>query len=333
MRGSAPDRTAEDDDYFASYSDPGVHRLMVADHVRTDSYRRAIEAVVRPGQRVLDVGTGTGILALFAARAGAEVWAVDESSIVEVARRVAEANGLGGRVHFLRGRVEDVELPERVDVIVSEWMGFFALAECMFASVVDARERHLAPGGVLMPSGLRLFLAPIEDSDLHVERGIGLWERPVYGFDFGELVEHELRNLLTTSVDVRPSALLGPAVQLAAIDCATADADDFFFESSIELAVERAGTVHGFGGWFEVDLAPAVVLGTSPAGPATHWRQSFFPVRPFPVRRGDRIQVDVRARPKEFGDRRVPLYFLEATVGRRLEQLHRSFYCYQGSFE
>lgn len=323
-----------DEDYFASYGDPGVHRLMIGDHVRTDAYRRALEAVVQPGTTVLDVGTGTGILALFAARAGAEhVWAVDNSSILYVARRVAEDNDLDDAITFVRGRAEELELPVRVDVLVSEWMGFFALTECMFTSVIAARDRHLRVGGQMVPSILRLYVAPVEDSTLHVECGVGLWERPVYGFDFGELLEHEMRNLISTAVELRPSALLGPPAKLVEIDCGTAQADDFFFSSKVSLTVERSGTLHGIGGWFDVDLGGGVTLSTSPRWPPTHWRQSFFPVRPVALRSGDHIDLEIVARPREFGDRRLPLYFLEAVMRRAGQEIHRCFYCHHGSFE
>ena len=104
------DGYASDHDYFASYADPGVHRLMIQDHARTDAYRRAIESVAR-GKRVLDVGTGTGILSMFAARAGAaHVDAVDSSAIIELARDVAEDNGFGDKITFHRGRAEDLDL-------------------------------------------------------------------------------------------------------------------------------------------------------------------------------------------------------------------------------
>lgn len=335
---AAPDhRTYEDErrdaDYFSSYSDPGVHRLMVGDHPRTDAYRRAIEEAVEPGMRVLDVGTGSGILALFAARAGAQVVAVDESSILDLARRVAAANGYERKIWFHRGRIEDLSLSEPVDLIISEWMGFFALAECMFRSVLVARDRHLAPGGHLLPRGLRLFLAPVEDSRLHVEYGAGLWERPVYGFDFTEMYEHELTSLLTTAVDLRESSLAGPPGRLLDLDLDHALEEEFFFDAEVLLPVERDARIHGFGGWFEVQLSPGVPLSTSPRAPQTHWRQSFFPVRPFVARRGDLLEVRMQALPREEGDRRLPIYLLDYVLVREGEELLRGFYRHEGSFE
>lgn len=335
--GEPDTRTYEDErrdaDYFGSYADPGVHRLMVGDRPRTDAYRRAIEEVVRPGMRVLDVGTGSGILALFAARAGAEVIAVDESAILDLARGVAEDNGYGEKIWFHRGRVEDLSLSKPVDLIVSEWMGFFALAECMFRSVLVARDRHMAPGGHMLPRNLKMFLAPVEDSRLHSEHGAGLWERPVYGFDFRAMYEHELESLLTTAVDLKESSLIGPPATLLDIDLDTALEEDFFFDSRLTIHVERDARLHGFGGWFETQLSPGIPLATSPFAPQTHWRQSYFPVRPFMVARGDELHTHMRAIPREDGDRRLPTYLLEFIQVRDGEELHRAFYRHDGSFE
>lgn len=335
--GTPDGRSYEDErrdaDYFSSYSDPGVHRLMVGDRPRTDAYRRAIEEAVQPGMRVLDVGTGSGILALFAARAGAQVIAVDESAILELARRVAKSNGYEKKIWFHRGRIEDLSLSEPVDLVISEWMGFFALAECMFRSVLIARDRHLAPGGHLLPRRLGLFLAPVEDSRLHIEYGAGLWERPVYGFDFSEMYEHELTSLLTTAVDLRESSLVGTPGRLLDLDLDTALEEEFFFDSKVHLPIERDARIHGFGGWFEVQLSTSVPLSTSPLAPHTHWRQSFFPIRPFVARRGDVLEVHMQALPREEGDRRLPIYLLDYVLLREGEELLRGFYRHEGSFE
>lgn len=322
-----------DSDYFASYADPGVHRLMIQDHARTDAYRRAIEAVAK-GKRVLDVGTGTGILSMFAARAGAaHVDAVDSSGIIDVARDLAEDNGLGDRIRFHRGRAEDLDLEGDYDLVVSEWMGFFGLAELMFESVVDARDRWMKKDGHMLPGHLRLCVAPVDDSHVHQDLGLGLWERPVYGLDFSRLAEVEVQSFITAACDLKPASLLGEAVSVLDLDLDDATADDFFFTAAESMVVEREGTVHGFGGWFEVDLAGGVELSCSPMGVQTHWRQSFFPVRPFPVEPEDRIHFAMNAQRAEVGDQRLPMYFLDGEVLRDGRVVHRFFYRHHGSFE
>ncbi len=328
-----PDPVENDGDYFASYDDPGVHRLMISDHARTDAYRMALEGLVEPGMRVLDIGTGTGILAMFAARAGAEVWAIDESAIIGIARELARANHLESRIHFIRDRAESIELPVQVDLLVSEWMGFFGLAECMFRSVIAARDVHLAPGGMMLPSDLRLYLAPVEDSQLHVERGTGLWERPVYGLDYSPLIDHELNNLITSAVDLPVSSLLAEGEVLLDLDLGRAEVDDFFYESEVGFTIERSGTLHGFGGWFEVGMGGICDLSAAPEALQTHWRQSFFPIRSQAVEAGDELRVEMRATPKEFGDKRLPLYFMDVVIERDDAEIHRAFYCHHGSFE
>lgn len=323
-----------DADYFASYSGSEVHRLMLSDHARTDAYRRAIESLVQPGMVVLDVGTGTGILSLFAARAGAaRVYAVDNSSIIDVAERIAAANGLEDRIVFRRGRVEEIELPERVDMIVSEWMGFFALAEHMFLSVLHARDRFLAGGGWMMPSRVKLCLTPVQDEKLYREEGLGLWEEPVYGFDYGAMVEYELCDLSTTSQIASKAAPLASTLTVADIDCRTARSADFFFDSVQTFEIERDGVLHGFVGHFEAELAPGIVLSTAADSPLTHWRQSWFPVRRREVRAGDGLRIVMRATEDERSSERLPLYFMEGDHLRGGEEIDRFFYCHHGTFE
>ena len=134
------------------YAEFEVHRTMICDRVRTGAFRRAIDSVVRPGDIVLDVGAGSGILSVFAARAGAaRVYAVERTSAAVLAQELAAANGVAEIVQVIHGDVIDVELPERVDVIVSEWLGGFGIDEGMLVPVIVARDRWLKPGGVMIP--------------------------------------------------------------------------------------------------------------------------------------------------------------------------------------
>lgn len=197
--------TSRDDDthYFQSYGEhgqpiilflhllfmncslPDIHAVMIQDKVRTSTYAHFIltnPALFRDAV-VLDVGCGTGILSLFAAKAGAKrVFAVDASEIAEKAEKIVRANGLANIITVIQGKIEEISLPEginKVDIIISEWMGYALLYESMLNSVLHARDRFLRPGGVMAPSQCRMMLGLCDGSEIHKDR-IGFWE-DVYG--------------------------------------------------------------------------------------------------------------------------------------------------------
>ena len=123
------------------------------------------------GKVVLDVGTGSGILAFFAVQAGAKkVYAVEASSSAETAKLLAAHNGYSGIVEVLRGRIEDIELPELVDVIISEPIGFLLVHERMLEAYVCARDRFLKPGGLMMPTTGSIVFGPLTDEVMHNEQ-------------------------------------------------------------------------------------------------------------------------------------------------------------------
>ncbi|KCV68603.1 hypothetical protein H696_04896 [Fonticula alba] len=166
-----------DQAYFSSYADLAIHASMLSDVSRTEAYRRAFtragELGLFAGKAVLEVGAGLGVLGIFAAREGGarHVYLVEASDIVHQLRKViaAQPASIAERITIIHSRVEDAILPEKVDVIVSEWMGYGLLYESMLDSVLVARDNWLKEDGVLMPSRATISAALLGDGDLAME--------------------------------------------------------------------------------------------------------------------------------------------------------------------
>ena len=158
---------AVDSEFFTAYADVHVHQIMLKDQARNEAYWAALQAHAK-GKIVLDVGSGTGFLSLLAARAGAtHVYAVEASAMAEVSKDIIDDNMLSESITVINGRIEDVSLPCMVDVIVSEWMGFYLVHESMMRSVLIARDRFLKPSGIMIPESAEIFCAPANcDSDV-----------------------------------------------------------------------------------------------------------------------------------------------------------------------
>ncbi|KAJ2164807.1 hypothetical protein GGF45_006080, partial [Coemansia sp. RSA 551] len=194
------------DYYFNSYAGNDIHMQMLQDKVRTEGYRDFMygNKDLFQGKVVLDVGCGTGILSMFAARAGAaRVIAVDNSDIIHKARANVIENGLDGVITLIKGRIEELELPvPQVDIIISEWMGYFLLFEAMLDSVLVARDRFLAPGGLLAPSASYIYVTAISDTEYMSDRA-NYWNS-VYGFKMSAM--KETGPIKEADVDVIPSS-------------------------------------------------------------------------------------------------------------------------------
>lgn len=271
--------------YFQSYSGFGIHREMLADNARTCSYRTGLEgspALLR-GSAVLDVGCGTGVLSLFAARAGArKVYAVDGSAdIAEVARDNVERNGFAGAVEVIQGRMEGVSLPEKVDVIVSEWMGYCLLYESMLQSVLHARDRFLKPGGAVLPDIATMWVAGIAPEAL----GLNFW-RDVHGLDMSAVAEREERRSRGTSrvASVKPGDVVTTSQRFLRLDLCTCTEADLSFTADFDLTCpsrHRPVACSGLALWFDTEFSARfcgqpVNLTTSPFAQETHWVQTLL---------------------------------------------------------
>lgn len=272
---------------------------MLKDTIRTDAYRDFIydNKHLFQGKTVLDVGCGTGILSMFCARAGAaRVIAVDNSRIVDRARENIHNNGLGDKITCLRGKIEEVTLPvDKVDIIVSEWMGYCLLYEAMLDSVLWARDRYLAPGGLMVPSHCTLFIAPFVDSEL-VTENVDFW-RDVYGFDMSAMLPSGFQDVLVKSIP-KDNLIAKPApfLQLPLHDIKTVDLT-FTKDFSVQLTNEDPALIDGWVVWFDTffqvsaqDTIPADARAeewastdkkgnaftTGPGGARTHWESGIL---------------------------------------------------------
>jgi protein arginine N-methyltransferase 1 len=166
MKGGEGAKAADFANYFCSYAYLYHQKQMLTDQTRMHAYHKAVtkNPEIFAGKTVVDVGTGSGILSAWCAMAGAEkVWAVEFTNMANHAATLVQSNGLSDRVTVVKGAIEELDLPAgSVDVMISEWMGYFLLRESMLDSLIRARNRLLKPGGVMMPSSATMLWAPIE---------------------------------------------------------------------------------------------------------------------------------------------------------------------------
>lgn len=260
---------------------------MLSDSVRTLAFERAIKSVVKPGQRVLDFGCGSGILSFFAHQAGANrVYAVDRSQLVRAAKAIAQVNKFD-RIEFFFG--EDVTLPTGVDVLVSEWMGHFLFNEAMLEPLIEMRDRYLVPGGTMIPRSLSLHAGVVTDP-VFWQRYAYFRDRP-YGIDMSPLVEASFARTETRTLG---AAQIAPTViPLGTLDMQTCtETPDLLWGSAIFPAPV---TAYALAGWFDADLADGVSFGTGPLSPKTHWKQLAFPFpEPFAIEAGTPVEVCVQ---------------------------------------
>jgi protein arginine N-methyltransferase 1 len=271
------------------------HRLYLADEARVSAFASAIAEVVRPGDVVLDLASGTGILGLLACRAGAaRVYAIDGGGMAQPARAIVRENGLDGRVQVINGHSTLVELPERADVLVTDQIGNFGFDAGVVEYVDDARRRLLKPEARLVPSRIDLLVAPVDIPEIGA--AVDFWSRRPAGFNMTPLHEMTANSGHPRTID--SEQLLGAPRVGGTIDLF---ADNASIVVSAEIAIERPGTLHGIGGWFAATLSPSVTLTNAPAASSRIDRRGVvFPIRrATAVQAGDRVAVRMHILPTD----------------------------------
>ncbi|KAI8519131.1 Protein arginine N-methyltransferase 3 [Branchiostoma belcheri] len=299
-------REDEDEAYFSSYSHFSIHLDMLQDKVRTESYRDFImtNQHLFKDKVVLDVGCGTGILSMFAAKAGAsQVIAVDQSEIIYKAMDIVRENQLDDVIKLIKGRVEDIQLPvEKVDVIISEWMGYFLLFESMLDTVLYARDRWLAPSGTVYPDRCTLSLVAIGNAKMHSNR-VAFWD-DVYGFKMTCMRSEVTREGSVEEID--PKTVMSEPSLIKMVDCCSASVPELDFTADFSLKATRDGTCTGIGGYFDImfekNCSNKVYFSTAPNCKQTHWKQTLFLLeKPVELKQGDLLsgKISVKKNKKD----------------------------------
>ncbi|KAG4929337.1 hypothetical protein AAZX31_17G025800 [Glycine max] len=271
--------------YFHYYGQLLHQQNMLQDYVRTGTYHAAVleNRADFIGRVVVDVGAGSGILSLFAAQAGAKhVYAVEASEMAEYARKLIAGNPtLAQRITVIKGKVEDVELPEKADILISEPMGTLLVNERMLESYVIARDRFLVPTGKMFPGVGRIHMAPFTDEYLFIEianKALFWQQQNYYGVDLTPLHGTAFQGYFSQPVvdAFDPRLLIAPSM-FHVIDF-TKIKEEELYEIDIPLRfIASVGTrVHGLACWFDVLFNGSTVqrwLTTAPGSPTTHWYQ------------------------------------------------------------
>lgn len=270
---------------------------MIADHIRMDAYAYALKSVVTPGSVVLDIGTATGIHALLACKFGArKVYAVESNDVIHIAQDLAEANSFGDRIEFMHDLSTNISLPEPADIIVSDLRGQLPLYGHHIPAIIDARSRHLAPLGTMIPRRDKLWVGLVEGKAVYDDL-VAPWDSP-YGLNMDLAKEYVLNSWSSDGTETfRQNNLLTTPTQWLSLDYATIQNPNVK-SPLIEQTATRDGTAHGLLVWFDAELTDDVGFSNAPNSDriAEVYGRGFFPFgSPVPVAKDDIITLRIEA--------------------------------------
>ena len=256
---------------------------------------------------------------MFAAQAGAKhVYAVDCSAIAQQARAIVERNGFAEKVTVIKGKMEEIDLPvDKVDIIVSEWMGYFLLYESMLDTVLFARDKWLVENGIVFPDKAVMYLTAAEDNQVKSER-FAFWE-DVYGFDMTPIKDIALSEPVVDVID--PKALVTDSVPILHLDILKCTKDDLQFASKFRLRALRNDFLHGLVAYFEcafTQVHKPIGFSTAPFARYTHWKQTIFYLpKDLTICEGEIVEGEISCKPNKRNPRD-----LDIQVSLKLEGQH-----------
>ncbi len=260
------------------FASPILQESLLLDKARCDAYREAIHRTVRPGDVVVDLGAGTGLLSFFALQAGARhVYAIEMSDIADAAAELIAANGFQDRITLIRKNSKKVRLPERCDVLVTETLSAFCFdTENIIEFVADARARFLKPAARIIPESADNFLLPFSSDAF----GAGRLPVRYYNLDFNPFRKRLFKSYSIVPASGKPFTALAQPALCYQIDFRKDTANPG--KTFVPFRITAEGHLDGFLGWFEARLCEGVTLSNSPYLPLSHWWQLYLPIHEQP---------------------------------------------------
>lgn len=253
---------------------PNWHYSMMNDQARNAAFLRSFKSIGISGKHVLEIGTGAGLLAMMLAREDPASLLSCESSAVlfETANKVIAENGFAGAIKTVNKPSTElkvgVDLEQRADVVVAEIVDSVLVGEGILPALRDAKARLLRDGGCIVPCAMRLYAAPFSSELIY--RDSFVEENPPFKLSsFNEFASRVHRPLV---FGIHPHKILGQSARLFSIDLLEDDLGPFSGEAEVRITAE--GPLHGYVLWFELELAPGIVISNPPEDIYTHWGQA-----------------------------------------------------------
>lgn len=280
-----------------------IHRVMLRDDVRNQAYRKSLVETVKPGDVVLDFGAGTGILSMFAAQAGAaQVYAVERTTIASLTKKLIEKNGFSDRITLIQGDIETVILPQKVDVIVSEWLGTFGVDENLLTPLLIARDRWLKPDGKMLPEIVSAWMAPLWSSEIDTD--MTFWQGRPYDLDLNLIAAGAANEMSWASQPITNEDLMADPQVMWTTNVYNYPTEKarLPFRSTLKFTTSHSGKINALTAWFSADFSGDITLTNSPASAKTHWGQYVFPLqKSFQVEKDSSFIVEFTCIPSESG--------------------------------
>lgn len=268
---------------------------MIQDEVRVGAYAEALRRTMKPGFVVVDVGAGAGVFSLLAAQLGAsKVYAVEPNPVVDIGQLIIDANGEAGRIKFIKGTLDGLELPERADLIVADLRGTLPLLQGSARVLLDARDRLLKPGGILIPQQDQIFAAYISAQSFYERRVVSPWASNSLDLNMRAALPFQINNPIGLRWDTKHYHFLVDGQLWKALDYRTLVENDF--EEELEWDVQESGTAHFVMLWFKTVLFEEISYTSGPfEGAASVYGQTLLPLsRPVSLERGNKLSLKLR---------------------------------------